>query len=174
MYVYFDIDERTLLRLRRQQREGKAPQDGNQQQRVMIGLADEPGFPRHGQFNFAGARIDPARGTLRCRAVLPNPDGLLIPGLFARLRLAVAPPAPAILVPERAIATDQGQPFVLVVTQANLVSRRSVRLGPILDGLRVVRQGVAPSDWVVIDGPRGLAPGAKVEPQQSAPSPRSE
>jgi len=170
VYVYFDIDERTVLRLRRQQRERKAPQDGNEQQPVMIGLADEAGFPRQGRFNFADVRIDPASGTLRCRAVLPNPDGLLVPGMFARLRLAVGPPAPATLVPERAIATDQGQPFVLVVTEANLVAQRVVQLGPVLDGLRVVRQGVAPDDWVVIDGPRGLAPGAKVEPRQPVPS----
>jgi RND family efflux transporter MFP subunit len=169
MYVFFDIDERTVLRLRRQERQGKAPQDGNQQKPIMIGLTDEPGFPRRGAFTLAGARIDPGTGMIRCRAVLPNPDGFLVPGLFARLRLAVGPPAPAILVPEQAIATDQEQPFVLVVTGANLVARRVVQLGPALEGLRVVLRGIASDDWVVIDGPRGLAPGTEVKPQQRAP-----
>jgi RND family efflux transporter MFP subunit len=167
VYVYFDIDERTVLRLRRQERSGSAPQDGNQGQHVLIGLADEPGFPHQGRIQFAAARIDPATGTLRCRAILPNADGLLTAGMFARLRLAVSPPAPTLMVPERAVGRDQGKPFVLVVTEASVIAHRDVRLGPVLGGWRVVKQGVAPGEWVAIDVARCPMPGTKVQPQQT-------
>jgi multidrug efflux system membrane fusion protein len=90
------------------------------------------------------------------------------------VRLAVGPPAPALLVPERVIVTDQGQPFVLVVTEANLVAQRVVQLGPVVDGLRGLRRGVVPDDRVVIDAPSGLAPGAKVEARPQAPAPQPE
>jgi RND family efflux transporter MFP subunit len=168
VYVYFEIDERTALRLRRQQRADNGAQAGNREPTVLIGLAAEPGFPHQGRFEFAATGIDPASGTLRCRAIMPNSDGLALPGMSARLRLPMGPPAPVTLVPERAIRTVQDQPFVLVVTEANLIAERTVQLGPVLDGSRVVKQGLSTGDWVVIDPARSPAPGTKVVPRPEA------
>jgi RND family efflux transporter MFP subunit len=168
IYAYFDLDERSLLRLRRQQLSGKVPADGAERLPVHMGLADEDAFAHQGRFDSTDARIDEATGTIRCRAVFPNPKGLLMPGMFARLRLPSSPPAPALLVPERAVATEGEQRYVFVVTEANAVERRTVEVGPIVDGLRAIRAGVAEGDWIVIDAPRGLTPGTKVDAQRTA------
>jgi RND family efflux transporter MFP subunit len=169
IYVTFDMDERTLLRLRRLQGEGQAA--GAAGTPVFVGLADEQGYPHKGQFASEDIRVDPGTGTLRCRAVLPNPKGLLLPGLFVRVRLTVAPPAPALLVPERAVGTDQGQAYVLVVTDRNVTERRPVRLGPVENGWRVVREGLAPGDWVVTDNPRTVGARETVEPRRGRAEP---
>jgi multidrug efflux system membrane fusion protein len=169
VYASFNMDERTLLRLRRQQlNEGKTTAGGAAHGPVFMGLADEDGFPHQGQFDSSDPRLDAATGTLRCRAVFPNPKGLLMPGMSARLRLSTAPPAPALLVPEQAVGTDRDQRIVHVVTEANVVERRMVALGSLVDGLRVIRSGLSTGDWIVIDPPRGLAAGTKVEPQRKA------
>jgi multidrug efflux pump subunit AcrA (membrane-fusion protein) len=113
-------------------------------------------------------RPDPASGTLRCRAVFPNANGLLMPGMLARLRLPTSPPTPALLVPERAIITDRDQRLIFVVTEANTVVRRAAELGMTMDSLRVIRAGVADGEWIVIDPPRELTTGAKVRPHRVA------
>ena len=107
---------------------------------------------------------------MRGRAILPNPDGLFIPGLFGRLRLAGSNEYEAILVPEAAIQSDQSHKFVWVVNAENVVEYRPLTLGPPHDdGLRIVRQGLGPSDRIVVDGVQRVRPGLTVAPEQVAP-----
>jgi RND family efflux transporter MFP subunit len=173
VYADFDVDERTLLRLRRAQQESKDPATSPQRSAVFMGLADEDGFPHQGRFDAVDSRIDEATGTLGCRAVFPNPKGLLVPGMFARVRLPCSPPAPALLLPDRAIGADTEQRYVFVVNEIEALERRPVETGAAVDGLRVIRRGLSPGDWVVIDGPQRLTQGAKVKTERTAvPTPK--
>jgi RND family efflux transporter MFP subunit len=168
IHVNFDMDERTVLRLRRSAREGKLVPRGEAVMPVTMGLADEQGYPRRGAVDFTDNQVDPKTGTLRMRAVFPNTDGFMLPGLFARVRLTAGEPYTALLVPEQAVETDKGQAFLLVVNDANVVERRQVVLGPSHAGLRVVRQGLGAEDRVVVGERKGLRPGMKVKPGKSA------
>ena len=139
MYVYFDVDERTLLLIRHWMREGKIQGVDEKGMEVKMGLADEEGFPHKGTIDFMDNKLDPGTGTLRLRGVFPNPrPHLLYPGLFVRLRIQIGNKHPAVLVAERALGTDQGQKFVYLVTDKNEVVYKSVKLGSLHDGLRVV------------------------------------
>jgi RND family efflux transporter MFP subunit len=164
IYAYFDVDERTLLRLRRVVQEGKASSDTTGVA-VLMGLADEEGYPHQGTINFEDNRVDSGTGTLRVRAVFPNPKRVLSPGLFARIRLPVGTAHPAILIAEQALSTDQGQKFVYVLNDKNEVSYRPVSVGRLHDGLRVINKGVGKDDRVVVSGVQRIRPGAKVEPK---------
>jgi RND family efflux transporter MFP subunit len=158
MYVYFDIDERTLLRLRRSFPDGlkveKVP--------VGIGLGDDNGFPLRGALDFLDIRVDAQTGTLRARAVLPNKDKLLLPGMFVRARLAVSPPGKALLVPDQAVMTEEGARFVFVVNDKDVLEKRPVTLGQEDDGWRVVKAGLKAEDRVVVGSLGKLRPGMAV------------
>jgi multidrug efflux system membrane fusion protein len=168
MYFYFDIDERTALRLHRAVLEGKLKVVGAP---VQMGLADEKAFPHRGTIDFVDNQLDPATRVLRLRAVLPNANGVLIPGLFARVRLTTSTPYKALLVPDRALGTDQGQVYLFVVTDRNLAERRAVKIGPAHDGLRPVKEGLKEKEWVVVSGLKDLKDGAAVEAKRvSVPS----
>ena len=123
MCVVFNVDQNTVLNLRRNpphlQGESALP--------VLVGLTDEKGFPRKSKVESADTRIDPATGTARWRALLPNPDGLLMPGMFVRVRLVTSDPYQALLVPENAVGINQGQRFVFIVTDQNVVQRREIK-----------------------------------------------
>jgi RND family efflux transporter MFP subunit len=162
MYVYFDIDERTALRLRRTARQGR-PRAAELP--VAVGLADEKGFPRRGTIDFADNRVSPTTGQLRLRAVLPNKDGLLMPGLFVRVRLALGESYRALLVPEGAVLADQGEKFVLVVNEKNVVERRRLEVGSRRANWRVVKKGLQAGDWVILGGQQALRPGMTVQPR---------
>ena len=136
MYVYFDVDERTLLLILHWMREGKMSREKGQE--VLLGMADEEGFPHTGTIDFLDNKLDPGTGTLRLRGVFDNSKEKLYPGLFVRLRIQIGNPHPAVLVAERALGTDQGQKFVYLVNEQNEVQYKSVRLGSLHDGLRVV------------------------------------
>jgi len=182
MYVYFDVDERSVLRFRKAtiERAGRAGPEAVREQRVplQVGLAGERGFPHQGLLDFVDNRVDPATGTLQVRAVLPNPDRYLTPGLFVRVRLPVSATAPAVLVPDRAVGSDQDRKYLLVVNDQQVVEYRQVQLGPLSDGLRVVREGLAPGEWVVVDGIQRVRPGITVNPHRVSlelrPSPSPE
>jgi RND family efflux transporter MFP subunit len=165
MYVYFDVDERTMLRLRRLVREGKLKSARDYTVPVMMGTSDEEGFPHEGTINFVDNQLDPGTGTLRVRAVVPNPDKtkLLSPGQFARVRIPIGDPHMATVVSERALGTDQGQKFVYVVSDKNEVEYRRVRVGSLTDGLREIVGGLRPDEKVVVNGLQRVRPGAKVE-----------
>jgi RND family efflux transporter MFP subunit len=163
MYVYFDIDERTLLQVRRlvQRREMKDVQESAFP--IVVGLADEDSFPHAGIVNFLDNRVDPGTGTLRIRGVFTNHEGLLSPGLFVRCHLPLGDAHHSILVAEQALSSDQGQKFVYVVNESNEVSYRAVQAGRLYDGLRVIESGVSKGEKVIVTGLQRVRPGSKVE-----------
>jgi RND family efflux transporter MFP subunit len=134
---------------------------------VKLKLLDEQAFSHEGRIDFVDNAVDRSSGTIRARAVLANPDGRFTPGLFARVRMAAAPPKNELLVPDAAIGAEQVRKFVMVVDAENVARPRYVTLGPVVDGLRVVTQGLTPDDDVIINGLMRARPGAKVTPQQS-------
>ncbi|MCZ2341807.1 MAG: efflux RND transporter periplasmic adaptor subunit [Bacteroidales bacterium] len=167
--AYFDVDERTLLRLRRLVRNGSLPMAAEGQARVQIGLADENDYSLNGVVDFVDNQLDPGTGTLRVRAEVANPYHLLSPGLFVRIRFPTSVPRDAILVPEQAIGTDQGQKFVYVVNAENQVVYRSVKLGQLFEDMRAVEEGISPQDRVIVSGIQRVRPGAKVKPKPAEP-----
>jgi RND family efflux transporter MFP subunit len=166
LYGYFDVDERTFLKYTRLWRNGTRPGSREVNIPVDLGLADETGFPHRGHLDFIDNRLDPNTGTMTGRAVIPNPDLTLTPGLFARIRLPGSSRYEALLLPDEAIGTDQTQRFAFVVNDQNTVEYRQVTLGPMIDGLRVVRDGIKPEEWVIVNGVQRVRTGAKVDPQQ--------
>jgi RND family efflux transporter MFP subunit len=165
MYAYFDVDEHTVLRVRRLIREGKAQSARDGEVPVWLGLANEDGHPHRGTINFVDNQVNPKTGTLRLRGVFPNKDEALAPGYFARVRAPVGLPHPALLVWDRALDTDQGQKVVYVVNDENEVVSRPVRLGALHDGLREITDGLKPGERVVVNGLQQVRPGITVEPK---------
>jgi multidrug efflux system membrane fusion protein len=172
IYASFDGDESTYLRV------GQALRAGDKVA-VRIGLASEAGFPHEGKLEFVDNRLDPATGSVRMRATLDNGDGLLVPGLFARVQVGggASGSGRALLVSDRAVGTDQDRKFVYVVGAGNKAEYRPVVLGPTVDGLRIVRSGLKPGEQVVVNGLQRVQPGAPVTAQQvpmtaSAASPK--
>src|SRR5262245_17358615 len=152
MYAYFDVDERTVLRVRQLIREGKAKSARDSERPVWLGLASEDGFPHHGIINFVDNQVNPKTGTLRVRGVFPNKDEALAPGYFARVRVPIGFPHQALLISDRAIDTDQGQKIVYVVNDQNQVVSRPIRLGALHDGLREINHGLKPGERVLVNG----------------------
>jgi RND family efflux transporter MFP subunit len=165
MYVYFDIDERTLLQVRRLVQSGQIKNVQETAFPVSIGLADEPQFPRQGSVNFMDNRVDPGTGTLRLRADIANSDAMLTPGLFVRCHLPLGAPRHTILVSEQALASDQGQKYVYLINDQNEVLYRPVKVGRSFAGMRVIESGLTKSDKVIVKGLQRVQPGIKVEPK---------
>jgi multidrug efflux system membrane fusion protein len=159
--IYFTFDASEALYLKAQ----RARQAGAPAATVQIRLQDEASYRWTGRIDFTDKGLDPRSGTIRGRAVLVNPNGFLMPGLFGDMRLADTAPATAMLVPDRAVQTDQDRKSLLVVADNNSVSAKPVTLGALVDGLRVIRSGLAPNDHVIIDGMQGAMPGGKVAPR---------
>jgi RND family efflux transporter MFP subunit len=173
MYLYFDSDEQTYLRY-----SGRAAAAGNRGWRdarfpVYLGLANETGFPHEGRLDFVDNRIDPASGTIRTRAIFSNRDRRFTPGLFARVKLVGNESAPALLVRDAAIGTDQDRKFVLVVGPGDSLVYRPVELGRLTEGLRIVRSGVRAGEKIVVNGLMRVRPGMKVTPTVVAMVPDS-
>jgi multidrug efflux system membrane fusion protein len=168
LYGYFDVDERAFLKYTRLWRNGTRPGSREVNIPVDLGLADETGFPHRGHLDFIDNRLDPNTGTMTGRAVIPNPDLTLTPGLFARIRLPGSGRYEALLLPDEAIGSDQTQRFAFVVNDQHTVEYRQVALGPMIDGLRVVRDGIKPEEWVIVNGVQRVRTGAKVDPQPQA------
>jgi RND family efflux transporter MFP subunit len=165
IFVAFDVDERTVLQLRRKG-ESRVGLE------VMVGLPDEEGYPRRGKLDSIEGPFDVNTGTARWRALIPNPDGLLIPGLFVRVRLVTSAPHKAHLVPERAVVTDQGRKSVFTVTSQGIVQKRPVKIGPLYDGLRAI-EGLQADEWIVIDHVHRIKEGAKVVTERVSPQAES-
>jgi RND family efflux transporter MFP subunit len=170
MFVDFDVDERALLRYRKNASERRGEElDATRIREAMVpvemGLAVEPGYPHVGILDFADNRIDPNTGTLRARGVFPNPDRLLSPGLFARVRIPLGKPEDQILIAETALGSDQGIRFAYVVDVENRVERRLVAVGPIFSGMAVVTEGLAAEDRVIVSGIQRVREGIAVEPR---------
>jgi RND family efflux transporter MFP subunit len=138
---------------------------------VEVRLQDETGYRWKGRMDFVDNAIDPGSGTIRGRAVIDNPDNFLTPGMFGHMRLLGSGPYPALLVPDQAVVTDQTNQVVYVVAPDGMVSQRLVQVGPLSQGLRVIRSGLAASDVVIIDGVQRAHPGKKVTPHDGVISP---
>lgn len=166
VYVSFTGDERAYLRYQELARNGTRGSSRDTPNPVLVGLANEDGFPHRGEMDFLDNALDPATGTIRARAVLPNPDGVFTPGLFARVRLLGASQQDALLINEQAVLTDQDRRYVYVLGANNSAERRDVVLGPQVEGLRVVQSGLKPGDKVIVNGMRKIFfPGQPVNPR---------
>ncbi|MES2165194.1 MAG: efflux RND transporter periplasmic adaptor subunit [Pseudomonadota bacterium] len=158
IYASFDGDEETYLRVGAAAHQGKPAT-------VKIGLANETGFPHEGKLEFVDNQLDPRSGSVRMRATFTNTDGMLVPGLFARVQLAGSTGAKsALMINDRAISTDQDRKFVFVVDKDNKAEYRPVTLGPSIDGLRVVRDGLKVGEKIVVNGLQRVRPGAPITP----------
>jgi RND family efflux transporter MFP subunit len=170
IYVAFDIDERTIWRLRRLVREGKIVSARTNPTEVKIGVADEDGYSLSGIISVIDNRVAAGTGTLRVWATVENPKTMLSSGMFVRIRLPVGKPKPALLVPEEALGSDQGQRYVLVLNEKDEVVYRAVKLGPQVERLRVIESGVGPDDRVIVSGLQRVRPGVKVSPKFAEPA----
>lgn len=158
VYAWFDVNEAAYLR-------AQAALNGGPKLQVDMGLANETGFPHQGAVDFVDNRINPATGSIRMRAVFDNKDRRFMPGLFARVRLTVGAAQAAVLIPDRAIGTDQSKRFVFVVGADKTAQFREVKLGPLIDGMRVINEGLNDGDLVVVNGLQRVRPGAPVNAQ---------
>jgi RND family efflux transporter MFP subunit len=165
IYTTFDLDERTTLRLQHLIRDGKIYWSLEGGVPVLLGLADNDGYPLRGSINFADNRVDADTGTWRLRALVKNADQALAPGMFVRVRLPIGNPYRAMLVSEKALGTDQGQKHVYVVDSSKKASYRRVKVGRLHDGLRVVTEGLAKDDKVIVTGLQRVRPGFEVDAQ---------
>ena len=175
IYVQFNADEQAYLTFEKYAgndgrkdaptRTGTSAGPGSLGNAVYVGLADEKGYPHEGRLVFMDNSLDSATGTIYARALLSNPDGHFVPGLFARVKLIGNDHYPAVLVNDSAIGTDQTMRFVLLLGADNKVEYRPVELGPLVDGLRVVRSGLKPGDTIVVNGLMRVRPGMQVSPQ---------
>jgi RND family efflux transporter MFP subunit len=168
IHIYFDVSEANYIKYKRLAERGLKGGAADVGALVEVALPDERGFPHKGRLDFLDNRLDAGTGTLRARAVLANEAGLFTPGLFARVRVTGTASYLALLLPDEAIGTDQTTKYVLVVGGDGTVARRNVKLGPLVDGLRVVREGLATEDWVITRGLQRARPGLKVEPKRAA------
>ncbi len=166
VYVYVDADERSVLKYRRQSQQDGSDNIGARKTPAQLALTDETDFPHPGTLDYISPREDAATGTVSLRGVFANPDGLLSPGFFARMRVGGIAPYPGILLPDQAIATDQSQRFVWVVNQDNQVEYRKVVLGAHIGQSRVITEGLKPEEWIVVEGLQKLKSGLKVEPER--------
>lgn len=165
LYCYFDADEASVLRYAQLQRDGKRTNAMSGRLPAEIGLGNEQGFPHQGYIDFVDNQINPATGTIRIRAIIPNTDRVMAPGFFARVRIPGNSEYNALLVRDTAISSDQGRLYVLVLDPQGKASYRPIKTGPLIDGLRVVREGLAPNDSVIVTGLMGIRPGSAVQPQ---------
>jgi len=194
VYVYFDVDERALLRYRRDFRKNKAedkpkadaqektPDDGGKPKAndeldlssikalkipVAVALEGDEGHPYKGVIDFADNRVNPSTGTIQVRGILANPERIFDSGMRARVRIPVSDPHQVMLVTERAIGNDQGRKFVYVVNDQDVALRRDVKVGRLIDGMLVIEDGLKASDWVVINGIQRVRDGLKVQPRRN-------
>jgi RND family efflux transporter MFP subunit len=165
IYLDFDMSESDYLEF---SRERAKVNSGSTADRVEIALSDETEFARQGRLDFVDNVLDRSSGTLHARATVSNPDLLLTPGEFGRVRLSVSAPAPTLLIPDAAVLADQSRHLVLTVSPDGTVAPRQVEIGDIRGGLRVIHSGLTPKDRVIIDGLPYATPGSKVEAQEAA------
>lgn len=165
LHVYFDIDERTYLRSLAANRASDDTQ-GTLSEKVMVALLTDETYSRPGRVDFVSNTVDRGTGTVRVRAIVDNPDGQLTPGLFAKVKLETGTQQAAVLVSDQSIRTDQGSRYVLVVGNDDKTEYRPVALGAMVDGLRVIEQGLQPGERIVVKGLVG--PGMQVTPQSTA------
>jgi len=168
IYVSFEGDEQAYLKYSNLARRGERQSSRDARSPVKMGLANENDYPHDGLMTFVDNQVNPRTGTIRGRAVFENKDGYLTPGLFARIRLLGSNQHPAVLVDDRAIGTDQSQKFVYVVDANNSVSYRAVKPGRLINDLRVIDEGLAAGEVVVVNGLQRIRPGVTVNAERVA------
>lgn len=166
IYVEFEGDEQVYLKYAALARKGEVTNSRDATTPVWVGLADESGTPHEGKMVFLDNALDPQTGTIRARALLDNQERRFTPGLFARVKLIGSAKYDAILVNDSAVGTDQNVRYVFALDKDNKVQYRPVKLGPLADGLRVVRQGLQPGEFVVVNGLQRVRPGIQVAPER--------
>jgi RND family efflux transporter MFP subunit len=174
IYAFFNIDERSVLRIRQLQRDRGAPNYRERPVPVSIGLQTEQDFPHSGQIDFVATGIDPNTGTLQVRAIFANTNGSLLPGAFVRIRIPIGERDGTLLVPQLALGTNQAGRYVLIVGDEGVVEQRTVTTGPREGQMQVVESGLTADDWVVVNGIQRARPGARVTPvreEQAAAAP---
>lgn len=164
IYLYFDIGENDALKYRRLTEKGVKDAAGVGAN-VGVALPDEEGFPHAGKLDFLDNRLDSGTGTLRARASIGNKDGLFSAGMFARIRIQGSAEYDAVMVPDAAIGTDQASRFIYVVGSDNVAKRKAVKLGPLIEGMRVIREGLGADDMVVVNGIQRVRAGQAVAPR---------
>jgi RND family efflux transporter MFP subunit len=167
VYVHADMDEDSLLKFNALAQERKLETSEDGRIPVELQLADEQGFPHKGHIESFDNRLNPNTGSILLRAVFPNDNGRMVPGLFARIRVPSSARQPTLLVEERAVGTDQAQRFVLKVTPTNTVAYQAVTLGPSIEGRRIVRSGLQAGDRIVVNGLQRVRPGMLVTAQDA-------
>ena len=165
IYCYFTVDERAHLRWVRMLQEGKIPRGVKFP--IWFGLADETGFPHHGSIDFVDNQLDPNTATLNIRALVPNPDLTFMPGLFVRVRVPASAIFRVLLVPDEIIESDQAQKIVYVINGEHIVAARNIKIGSLVQGFRIIKEGLSPEDNVIINGIQRVRPGQRVDPQES-------
>jgi RND family efflux transporter MFP subunit len=165
VYVYADVDEESLLKFNALARANRLATNSDGKIPVELQLGDEEQFRHTGQIESFDNRLDPNTGSILLRAVFPNPDGRIVPGLFARIRIPLSDPHTAFLVSEQAIGTDQAQKYVLTLTDKSTVAYQPVKLGPSIEGRRVVRSGLQGDEKIVVEGLQRVRPGMQVTTQ---------
>lgn len=163
IYCDVDVDEQSMLKYAAMAREGSRVSARQARIPCYLQLVDEVGFPHAGEVDFVDNRVDPKTGTIRGRGIFPNRDGWLVPGLFARVRVPGSGQYEALLVPDDAIVTDQSDKLLMVVNKDDVVERRPVKLGSLLDQYRAILSGVTPEDRVIVNGLMLARPGGKVK-----------
>jgi RND family efflux transporter MFP subunit len=166
IYVVANLSEQQVLQIRKNLSQHRLTLADLHKVPVDVGLSDEQGFPHRGTIEYVAPALDPATGTLLVRGILPNPDRLILPGFFVRMRLPMGKvDRNALLVPDRALQTDQGGTYLLVLDNKDVVQQRYVQLGSLIGALRVVTSGLKPEDRVVVGDLWRATPGTKVTPQ---------
>jgi RND family efflux transporter MFP subunit len=165
VYVYASVDEDTLLKFNRLVEAKQLGTGDGGKIPVELELADEAVFPHRGSIESFDNQLDPNTGSILLRAVFPNGDGRIVPGLFARIRIPLSEKHPALLVDERAIGTDQANKFVLTLTPTNTVAYQAVTLGPTIEGKRLIRSGLVAGEEIVVSGLQRVRPGMAVLPE---------
>jgi RND family efflux transporter MFP subunit len=166
IYCYFDVDERSALKYRELAKAGKRESALYHPIEIQMGLANQQGFPIEGKIDFVETELSSTTGSIKGRGVFPNPERMMSPGFFARVRIPGSGDYEAMLVRDTAIGSDQGRPFVYVVGVDGKANQRNVVIGPLEDGLRIVREGLKAEDRVVINGLMAVRPGAAVNAEE--------
>jgi RND family efflux transporter MFP subunit len=166
IYVNFNVNEQDVLKVREEARRRGLTAADLKSVPIEVGLQTETGYPHEGKLDYAAPTVNQSTGTLAVRGVVPNPDRVLLPGYFVRIRVPIDKQPNAVLVPDTALGSDQGGRYVLVVTGENVVEQRKVETGPVEGGdLRVIESGLKGEDRVVTAGLLRAVPGQKVDPQ---------
>lgn len=165
IYVNFNVNEQDVLEIRAEARRRHLTPADLRQVPVEVGLQSETGYPHVGKLDYAAPTVNQSTGTLAARGIIPNPNRVLLPGYFVRVRVPIEKEADALLVPDTALGSDQSGRYVLIVNGENVVEQRKVTVGQLDNGLRVIESGLKPEDRVVIAGLLRVIPSQKVDPQ---------